>query len=111
MYIAIVAVIVLIFFTIWLTSYFFIDILEFIINLVILWAVCVRGYVEIEREQKQNYYLAGLLITTAVFLAVNVNFFSKIFHIWAPVLFLVTAFLLAQLSFVSHSFYIRKCKK
>jgi len=111
MYIAIIAVIVLLLFSIWLVSSFFVNILELIINLVILWAVCVRGYVELEKEKKHNYYLVGLLITTLLFLVTKQDIFSKVFHVWKPVLFLIMVFLFAQLSFISHKIYIEKCKK
>jgi len=111
MYIAIIAVIVLLLFSIWLVSSFFVNILELIINLVILWAVCVRGYVELEKEKKHNYYFVGLLAAMVVFLAARVNIFSEIRHIWAPVLFLVMVFLVAQLVFAFHRIYIEKYKK
>jgi len=111
MYVGIVAVIVLLLFTIWLIANFFINIVELIINLFILWAVCVRSYAELEKEKKQHYYLAGLLAATLAFLIVKVDIFSSVMHIWMPVLFLLVIFLFAQLFFVFHDFYVKRYKK
>lgn len=111
MYIAIIAVLVLLIFTGWLISSFFANILELIVNLIILWAVCVRGYVELEKEKKHGYYLFGLLATALLFLVFKADIFSNVFHIWLPVLFLVSVFLLAQLAFAAHNIYNKNYKK
>lgn len=111
MYVAIIAVVVLLLFTVWLISSFFVDILELIINLVVLYAICVRGYIEIEREKKQYYYLIGFVITALFFLVTKQDIFSKVFHVWKPVFFLAIVFLIAQLAFIFHSFYTGKYKK
>ena len=110
MYIAIIGVLVLLLFTGWLVSSFFANIIELIINLAILYAVCVRGYIEVEKEQKGYHYLLGILIITIIFLIARINLFSKIYYIWVPVLFLAAIFLFAQLSFIVYNLYIKKYK-
>jgi len=112
MLIEIIALIVLILFSISIAMFFFINIIELIINLFVLWAVCLRGYVEIKKEKKHIYYFIGLLISIALFMYhKEIYTFANSIHAYWPVLFILFVFLIAQITMMIQIIYTKFAEK
>ena len=80
-------------------SLFIPTLIELLINIPILYAIILRSYIEISNEQKYTEYLIGLLAGLFFYLAKRDLFqgFSTPYILWAPTLFLLVSFLVAQL--------------
>ena len=94
-------------------SLFIPTIIEIIINIPIIYAVLLRSYVEIFKEQKYITYLIGLLSGLFFYLAKMDLFeeFTTPYILWSPVFFLVICFLTAQLIILLTTLHSRHYKR
>jgi hypothetical protein len=91
---AVPALIILIIFFIYLGSAFFIPIAELFINGLLLYALVLRTYAEIKKENKQAYYIGGAVCAMIIYLIAG-NFLEK-FLIWGFTTFFIMTFIFAQ---------------
>lgn len=90
---SIIALIVLILFIYVILNIFLPAILQIFVNIVIIWLVGTRSYVEIVREQKEKYYAFGLLGASVFILFWG---FRTWHNIWWITVFVVIMFVIAQ---------------
>ncbi|MBI2546040.1 hypothetical protein HYV81_02560 [Candidatus Woesearchaeota archaeon] len=99
MIIHILFLLLVLFFFLYGIALFVPTIVELLLNLPILYAILLRSYVELFEERKYVPYLIGLLAALLFFLAQRSLFLSFTTHyiLWSPTLFLIVAFVVAQL--------------
>ena len=95
----VIAIIIVILFILWMLGSFLPYIAQILVNGVLLWLSLSRAYVELIKEKNWKPYLAGFVIT-AVFFAIffkNFHSFAANLFIWWETLFVIIAFILAQI--------------
>ncbi len=101
---SITALIVIIVFFIYLGWMFVLSILELFINGIIIYALFLRSHVEIVKEGKHYFYLAGAAAAIIVYLLAG-NFLSGLL-VWGITTWLVLAFIFSQIGI--HGHYLHK---
>ena len=99
MIIHILFLLLVLFFFLYGVALFVPTIVELLINIPILYAILLRSYVELFEERKHVPYLVGLLAALLFFLVQRSLFlgFTTHYILWSPTLFLIVAFVTAQL--------------
>jgi hypothetical protein len=90
----IATLIIFILFMVYLGFAFLFTVLELFINGALIYMMFWRTYVEIRKEKKQNFYLAGAVLAMVTYLIFR-NFLSAVF-VWPVTMYLLEAFILAQ---------------
>ena len=100
---SIAVLVVFIFFMVYLGFMFVLPILELAINGLILYVLFLRGHVEVWKEGKYSYYLAGAIISMIAYLFLG-NFLKPLF-VWSATTFLIIAFIFAQVGMIVHKLH------
>ncbi len=106
---SIAALIVFILFMAYLGWLFLFDILELVINGAIIYALFLRSWVEIAREEKYYFYLGGAAAALVVYYFSR-NFLEGIYF-WGITTYIVLSFVFAQIGMLGHYVYVRYLKK
>lgn len=97
---SIAALVVFVIFMAYLGWMFLFPLIELFINGMILYVLFLRSHVEVWKEGKYSYYLAGAIISMVAYLFLG-NFLKDLF-VWGITTFLVIAFIFAQGGMVVH---------
>ncbi len=94
-------------------SLFIPTIIELLINIPVLYAIILRSYIELYKEQKYTEYIIGLLAGLFFYLAKRDLFlsFTTPYILWSPTIFLVISFLTAQLIIITNTIHKRHSKR
>jgi len=105
---AIIALIVIILFGIYLGWLYLVPAAELFVNGIIIYAIFLRAYVEIVKEGKYHFYLAGAAAAIIVY-ALAGNFLGGLL-VWGVTTWIVLAMAFAQIGMLGHSLYIKRKK-
>lgn len=100
---AIIALIVIILFGIYLGWLYLIPVFELAVNGLLIYVIFLRSYAEIMKEQKYYFYLAGA--AAAIIVYVLTGNFLKDMLVWGFTAWLVLAMIFSQIGIMGHSFY------
>ena len=107
-YASISALVVFIIFMAYIGFIWFVPALELFVNGIILYALFLRSHVEIIKEKKHGYYLAGAAASMIVFTFMG-SFLRSIF-VWGITEFMMLAFIFAQAGIISHQIHKNRRK-
>lgn len=97
---SIAVLVVFILLMVYLGFMFVLPILELAINGIILYVLFLRGQVEVWKEGKYGYYLAGAIISMIAYLFLG-NFLKPLL-VWGVTTFLIITFIFAQVGMIVH---------
>jgi len=106
----IVVLILLIVFMLYLLKLLYPIVLQFFLNIVLLWIVYARGGVEVLRDEKYKEYAIAVTIALFIFLVFfkPINEFATTINVWWETLLLFSTVLIAQL--IQYTFRTKKKK-
>ena len=103
---SIAALVAIILFFIYLGWIFFFSVLELLINGIAIYAIFLRAWVEIVREERHYFYLGGAAAAMVLYILAG-NFLSGIL-VWGVTTYLLLAFAFSQLGLLGHCLYKRR---